>query len=92
MALTSKKYLKCAICEREFMPTVGGHYIARDPGMTGVAASIGSYEEPKLYDAYDCPYCGSQYIAQGRKYEFKSSKKYEEERGEEKKGDEEEDV
>ena len=58
--------LKCKICEHEFAPIVDEHYVSRDDGVSGLAAAIRSPEE-KWYDTFDCPNCGCQVIAQGRK-------------------------
>lgn len=58
----------CKICGHGFEPTKEGHYIARDPGVTGAFSGLGSHDEDHLYDAFDCPNCGCQYIAQDRKY------------------------
>lgn len=49
--------MKCKVCGCEFTPISERHYIARDARESGLF--IG---EPKLYDAFDCPCCGSQSI------------------------------
>lgn len=56
----------CGVCGRDFALVEEEHYIARDGRKTGIVPAIES-EEEKLYDAYDCPHCGCQYIAQQRK-------------------------
>lgn len=61
--------LKCKICGTEFPAVEERHYTARDNIRTGAFTSI-SNEEEKIYDAYDCPMCGSQIIAQERKRIF----------------------
>lgn len=61
--------LKCKICGTEFPAIKERHYIARDNIRTGAFTSI-SNEEEKIYDAYECPMCGSQIIAQERKRNF----------------------
>ena len=61
--------LKCKICGTEFPAIEERHYIARDNIRTGAFTSI-SNEEEKIYDAYNCPMCGSQIIAQERKRNF----------------------
>ena len=61
--------LKCKICGTEFPAVEERHYIARDNSRTGVVVVI-SKDEEKIYDAYDCPMCGSQIIAQERKRNF----------------------
>lgn len=58
--------LKCKICGKEFDATNERHYIARDNGKTGLA-NIVSNDEVKIYDAFNCPSCGCQVIAQDRK-------------------------
>lgn len=58
--------LKCKICGTEFPALEERHYIARDNGKTGSFATF-LKDETKIYDAYDCPMCGSQVIAQERK-------------------------
>lgn len=61
--------LKCKICGTEFPAIKERHYIARDNNKTGVLV-VFSKDEEKIYDAYDCPLCGSQIIAQERKRNF----------------------
>lgn len=58
--------LKCKICGKEFEANLDRHYVARDNGKTGVIIALSNNEE-KLYDAFDCPSCGCQVIAQERK-------------------------
>lgn len=58
--------LKCKVCESGLVPSIDGHYIARDNGESGIAMVIKTIEG-KLYDAFDCPVCGCQIIAQERK-------------------------
>ena len=53
------KMFKCEVCGNEFEEAKENHYIARDK-----MAMVG---EPTVYDAYDCPKCGSQIIAKERK-------------------------
>lgn len=60
--------IKCNICGCEFTPIAEEHYTARDNGVTGIATVIRD-GEVKLYDAFDCPVCGCQVIAQERKRE-----------------------
>ena len=61
--------LKCKICGTEFPAIKERQYIARDNNKTG-AVVVFSKDEEKIYDAYDCPLCGSQIIAQERKRNF----------------------
>ena len=58
--------IKCKVCESGLVPSVDAHYVARDNGESGLATMIKS-AEGKLYDAFDCPICGCQIIAQERK-------------------------
>lgn len=64
------KKIKCKVCDCEFIPQVKGHYIARTDGKTGVVAVFQSNDETGLFDAFDCPQCGCQVIAQERKRAF----------------------
>lgn len=63
--------LKCKICGTEFPAIEERHYIARDNIRTGAVVAL-SKDEEKIYDAYDCPMCGCQIIAQERKRNFES--------------------
>ena len=63
--------MKCKICGTEFPAIEGRHYIARDNNRIGAVVAL-SRDEEKIYDAYDCPICGSQVIAQERKRLFVS--------------------
>ena len=60
--------LKCKICGTEFPAINERHYISRDLTKTGLGAVLGSKDEPSLFDAFDCPNCGCQTIAQQRFY------------------------
>lgn len=62
--------IKCKICGTEFPALVERHYIARDLTKTGLAAAFGSSDEPAMFDAFDCPNCGCQVIAQQRKRSY----------------------
>ena len=61
------KKLKCKICDCEFVPEKKEHYVARTDGKTGVVSMFQSNDETGLFDAFDCPQCGCQVIAQERK-------------------------
>lgn len=61
--------IKCKVCGCEFPAVNINHYIARDNGKTGLATAFGNNEE-RLYDAFDCPICGCQAIAQERKRDY----------------------
>lgn len=60
-------FTKCKVCGVEFALIAINHYVARDPGKTGLAAALGVTPEGALYDAFDCPHCGCQNIMQERK-------------------------
>lgn len=60
---------KCNNCGRYFEPTTEIHYIARDAKFQLIQPEVAEY------DAYDCPYCGCQYIAQERKKQSSGSNK-----------------
>lgn len=62
--------LECKICGCKFNAIIEKHYIARDDGKTGLAVAFCSTNEETLYDAFDCPMCGSQIIAKERKREY----------------------
>lgn len=62
--------IKCKICGCEFPPVIDKHYVARDNGRFGLVVTFQSNDEEKLYDAFDCPFCGCQTIAQERKRDY----------------------
>lgn len=62
--------MKCGICGTEFRALRDDHYIVRDLTKTGLAAVVAANDEPGLYDAFDCPVCGCQVVAQPRKRKF----------------------
>lgn len=62
--------IKCNVCGNVFIPLIENHYVSRDVGKTGLVAVLQSNDEEKLYDTFDCPYCGCQTIAQERKRPF----------------------
>lgn len=62
--------LKCGVCGTEFPAIRERHYIARDRAKTGVVAALSSNDEPEIYDSFDCPNCGCQVIAKGRKRDY----------------------
>ncbi len=83
------KKLKCKVCEFEFVPEKKEHYVARTDGKTGVVAVFQSNDETGLFDAFDCPQCGCQVIAQERKRSLYMGENIKEEEPEE---DEEETI
>ena len=62
--------IKCKVCGCEFNPIVERHYVSREQGKIGIAAALGSNDETKLFDTFDCPQCGCQIIVQQRKREY----------------------
>lgn len=59
----AKKQIECKVCGTVFNPTIERHYIAYER----VEGVLLFGESNSFYDAYDCPYCGSQHIANKRK-------------------------
>ncbi len=58
----------CNVCERDFPLIFKEHKVVRDLGKkANFAGAFTSQDEEVLWDAFDCPYCGCQYIAQERK-------------------------
>lgn len=66
-----KEMLECKICGTKFPALKERHYTSRDEGKTGLSAVLESNNEGKLYDTFDCPMCGCQVIAQGRKRTYR---------------------
>ena len=60
--------VECKSCGNIFELTEQRHYIAREKTEMFLIAS--NKMEPTLYDAFDCPNCGCQYIANERKRVF----------------------
>lgn len=58
--------IRCKVCMHSFEPDIKKHYIARDAGKVGFGAAFSSNDEPKQYDAFDCPRCGCQCRLQER--------------------------
>ena len=60
--------LECKVCGCKFNPVKQSHYIARDnKKASSLIATFSSDAESTLYDAFDCPQCGCQIVAQQRK-------------------------
>lgn len=53
------KVFTCKVCGARFYPSKEGHYVAQEPGLFA----------PIFYDVYDCPQCGSQFVAGRRMLE-----------------------
>ena len=62
----STEVLVCNVCGASFKPLANRRYTARDNIVTGAAAAL-AHREEALFDAFDCPVCGCQVIAQERK-------------------------
>lgn len=62
-----QKTIYCAVCGAKLELNKLYHYIARDDGATGLVTAFTKEQEEPMYDAFDCPVCGCQYIAQERK-------------------------
>lgn len=69
----------CKVCGRDFALMFEEHYVVRDNEITGLAPVIRGEAESMLHDAFDCPHCGCQYIAQERKRPFNYLEKLKEE-------------
>lgn len=69
----------CDVCGKKIDLTPERHYIAREPMEIRGAFDFSSNMEPTLYDAIDCPFCGSQNILHERKWKYKGTEKVEEE-------------
>lgn len=57
----------CKVCGRDFALMAEEHYIARNPKVTGAITALVNSDKACEYDAFDCPHCGCQYVAQERK-------------------------
>lgn len=57
----------CKVCGRDFALMVEEHYVTCDPKKKGAITALVDSDKPYEYDAFDCPHCGCQYIAQPRK-------------------------
>ena len=62
-----KKY-ECKVCGSSIVPNKNNRYTVKDRLCTGGISNAitGSYTEPEEYDAFDCPICGCQLVAQKR--------------------------
>lgn len=62
-----KGMMTCKICGRDFPLISEERYTARDEKKMGLTPMITGENEPKLFDAIDCPHCGCQNVIQERK-------------------------
>ena len=60
------KMLECSVCGMKFAPIAHWRYSVEEDKITGMFAGISSTERPPLHDAFDCPRCGCQIIANSR--------------------------
>lgn len=65
----------CDVCGIPYLPTKELHYIAVSAPPGGLAAAVGGPGLP-LCDAFDCPHCGAQYIAQPRAQVYNKEAEY----------------
>lgn len=69
--------MECKICGKDFELKLDNHYIARDEEIErcGIVGIVGNNtdKESKLYDTFDCPFCGCQNVVQERKRSFMRS-------------------
>lgn len=65
--------LECKVCGCKFNPVKQNHYIARDnEKVSSLIATFSSDVESTLHDAFDCPQCGCQIVAQQRKRVYRT--------------------
>jgi DNA-directed RNA polymerase subunit RPC12/RpoP len=60
---------KCKACKKRFQLTAENRYTARIATKTGIISAMQN-EEPTLFDAFDCPYCGCQNLLNVRERQF----------------------
>lgn len=60
------KMLECSICGLKFAPIAHWRYSVEEDKNVGLFAGISNTERPPLHDAFDCPRCGCQIIANSR--------------------------
>lgn len=65
----------CEVCGIPYLPTKELHYIAVSAPPGGLAAAVGG-PGLSLCDAFDCPHCGAQYIAQSRAQVYDKEAEY----------------
>ena len=58
--------ITCKVCGKSVYPKA--EYVVKDGTVSGgiAAAMSGNYDEPKIYDAMDCPACGCQMVLKER--------------------------
>ena len=60
------KMIECSVCGLKFAPIAHWRYSVEEDKNVGVLAGISSTVLPPLHDAFDCPRCGCQIIANSR--------------------------
>ena len=65
-----KGNVTCKICGKDFPVKINKHGIGRDAEKKGFMPALTGTEEGILYDVFNCPHCGCQYVAQERKHVF----------------------
>ncbi len=68
------KMIECKVCGSLYEPNLNNHTVVRDDTKIGLSMAFREKQEPSLYDSYDCPYCGRQYIAGKRLREADEAK------------------
>ena len=83
--------LKCKVCGFEFEAKSENRYTSRSGGRDGLFSAAMSAPDERIYDTFDCPACGCQYVAQERNYAVFTPRREEEnnEKAEDVSGDEE---
>lgn len=65
--------IECKVCGCKFNPVKQSHYVVRDNEKASSLATVFSSDaEPMLHDAFDCPQCGCQVVAQQRKRVYRT--------------------
>ena len=59
----------CEACGKVLILDKEHHRIVRNETVTGLAVGFSKTQEPRLWDAFDCEYCGCQTIVGERKRE-----------------------
>lgn len=57
----------CKVCGRDFALIAEEHYVARGTEEKGILPAFSGKDEAELFDAFDCPHCGSQNVMQVRR-------------------------